>query len=117
VSVFLLVVGPLLLAGCPGSGGVTSQPTQSEEAAIKTQRASLKDAVDRQLVDEQEWCAVHSDNRLGCMGPPVKVLVKGEPVFLCCASCETAAVKGGDEILAKVKELKDKAKQSPKKSP
>jgi hypothetical protein len=49
------------------------------------------------------------------MGPPVKVLLKGQPVFLCCKDCEKKARKEPDKTLAKAKELAGKdAKQSPK---
>src|SRR4051794_8200601 len=65
---------------------------------------------EQKLVAEQEYCAVHSDNRLGSMGKPYKVMVKGEPVFLCCDGCEKEALKDPDATLAKVAELKKKAK-------
>ena len=53
---------------------------------------------------------VLEENRLGLMGPPVKVLLKGQPVFLCCKSCEEEALTNPDQTLAKVEKLKAKAK-------
>ena len=46
--------------------------------------------------------------RLGAMGVPVKVMVKAQPVFLCCAACEERAKADPDKTLQKVKDLKAK---------
>jgi hypothetical protein len=43
------------------------------------------------------------------MGVPVKVVLEGEPVFLCCKGCVKAAKKSPDETLQKAKELREKA--------
>jgi hypothetical protein len=43
------------------------------------------------------------------MGKPFKVLVKGQPVFLCCDGCRKKALAEPDETLARVQELKAKA--------
>ena len=43
------------------------------------------------------------------MGVPVKVEVKGEPVFVCCKSCKKEAEANPDKTLAKVKELRAKS--------
>jgi len=44
------------------------------------------------------------------MGVPLKVTVKGQIVFLCCKSCEDDAREHANQTLAKVAELKTKAK-------
>ncbi len=36
------------------------------------------------------------------MGVPVKITLKGQPVFLCCKGCETDAVENADATLAKL---------------
>jgi hypothetical protein len=64
---------------------------------------------DRKLAEAQKWCAVEPENELGSMGVPVKVVLKGEPVFLCCKGCVKAAKKNPDETLEKAKELRAKA--------
>ncbi len=64
---------------------------------------------DRKLAAAQEFCAVQSGVRLGAMGTPVKITVKGQPVLLCCKACETHAQSNPDQTLAKVEELKAKA--------
>ena len=47
------------------------------------------------------------DNVLGSMGPPVKVMIDGQPVFLCCGGCKKKALEHPQETLAKVAELKN----------
>ena len=44
--------------------------------------------------------------RLGSMGKPYKLVIKGQPVFLCCDGCEEDALKNPQETLAKVERLK-----------
>lgn len=78
------------------------------EAEVKANLGKLS-AEDRKLAEAQRWCAIDNDNRLGCMGAPVKVMVKGQAVFLCCGGCRKQAVAEPDATLAKVKELKAKA--------
>jgi hypothetical protein len=58
---------------------------------------------DRKLAEAQGFCAI-SNERLGSMGTPIKVLVQGQPVFLCCESCKDRAITGGEKTLARVKE-------------
>ena len=60
---------------------------------------------DQALADAQKICPV-SDEEFGSMGPPVKELVKGEPVFLCCKKCIKELHSDEDKYLAKVAELK-----------
>lgn len=82
---------------------------QDEEAEIKAARAELSPE-DQRLVEAQEFCPVMPDNRLGVMGPPLKVMVKDQPVFLCCKGCRRKALADPDRTLAKVEELKAKVK-------
>jgi hypothetical protein len=77
-----------------------------KDAQIKAERAKLSPE-DRALVEAQEWC-VQSNDRLGEMGPPIKVMIKDKPVFLCCDGCEKDAKADPDKTLAKVEELKKK---------
>lgn len=65
---------------------------------------------DRQLAEDQRFCAVEEENLLGSMGEPVKLTIEGQPVFLCCAGCQDSAKADTKKTLAKVKELKS-AKQ------
>jgi hypothetical protein len=43
------------------------------------------------------------------MGVPFKVMVKDQPVFLCCEHCKKSAVANPDKTLAKVEELRKKS--------
>jgi hypothetical protein len=57
---------------------------------------------DRTAAEKQKVCPVTGE-RLGGMGKPVKITVKGKTVFLCCAGCEDAVRKDPDKYLAKLK--------------
>jgi hypothetical protein len=120
---------PLLLVGCQdyspsgvskGAGAQPahgpSKPNEAEdtEADVRKNLAKL-DPEDRKLAEAQKYCAIESENRLGEMGPPVKVLINDQPVFLCCKGCKKQAEKDPDKTLARVKELKAKAAEEAKK--
>jgi hypothetical protein len=77
------------------------------DAEIKATREKLS-AEDRALVEAQEWCAIMPDDRLGCMGAPIKLMIKGQPVFLCCKGCEKEARADEDKTLAKAEAMKAK---------
>ena len=126
-----VVFVPLLLAGCgrtsgPDGAGKRGDEVsgknaeapkegaadgQDEEAEIKAARAELS-REDQRLVAAQEFCPVMPDKRLGVMGPPLKVIVKDQPVFLCCKGCRRKALADPDKTLAKVEQLKAKVKAS-----
>jgi Cu(I)/Ag(I) efflux system membrane fusion protein len=80
-------------------------PTNTEEKKIATEIAKLPVA-DRSPAKSQKFCAVLAESRLGSMGPPVKVVLSGEPVFLCCKGCEQAAKANPQATLARVKQLR-----------
>jgi multidrug efflux pump subunit AcrA (membrane-fusion protein) len=100
-------------AGQPPAVVPTTAPKGSDVRAgkIKAPLAKLSPE-DRRLAEEQGFCP-ESDRPLGSMGVPIKILVKGMPVFLCCQSCEDDARAQPDQALAKVAELKAKAKAAP----
>jgi hypothetical protein len=77
-----------------------------KEAAIAANMAKLSDE-DRKAAEAQKFCAVENGNRLGgSMGVPYKVMIEGQPVFLCCDGCEEEALKDKQATLAKVAKLK-----------
>ncbi len=78
---------------------------EKEEAAIKANLAKLG-VEDRKIAEAQRMCPVGC--RLGDegMGVPVKLIIKGEPVFIGCKGCKEDAEKNPDETLKKVAELK-----------
>lgn len=61
---------------------------------------------DRQLAEAQRYCAVQNKNELGSMGTPIKVVLDGQPAFLCCASCKKSALGNPKATLENVKKLK-----------
>lgn len=116
------IVGPALLAGLlavllvgTGCSNNTNKPQaeappeQQKTDEVVAVRGKLAPA-DRALVEAQEWCVVSHDQRLGSMGPPMKLDIKGQPVFICCKGCKRKAEADPDKTLAKVEELKAKAK-------
>ncbi len=106
------ILAAVAFTGCnanqdkPHAAAPTSQAKPDDVAA---ERAKL-DPADRALVEAQEWCVVSSDERLGSMGLPLKLDIKGQPVFVCCKGCKRKAEADPDKTLAKVEELKAKAK-------
>jgi uncharacterized protein (TIGR03000 family) len=84
-------------------------PTQAQavEKAVAENLAKL-DPDDRKAAETQRFCAVQEGIRLGSMGKPVKVVLKGQPVFLCCEGCEEKAKANPDQTVEKVKKIKAK---------
>jgi outer membrane murein-binding lipoprotein Lpp len=109
---FALAVSVCILVGCSRNAdkpqAVTPQASPKPDD-VAAERAKL-DPADRALVESQEWCVVSTDERLGSMGPPLKLDIKGQSVFVCCKGCKKKAEADPDKTLAKVEELKAKAK-------
>jgi multidrug efflux pump subunit AcrA (membrane-fusion protein) len=80
----------------------------SRRADVRANLAKLN-AEDQRLAEAQRFCAVQTARLLGAMGVPVKVMIRGRPVFLCCPGCEDDALEKPDETLAEVEKLKAKA--------
>ena len=105
--------GSIYFGNSSGSNSKSSvsnvRPTTPEDpkAKIKASLAKLSDD-DRSLVEVQKFCPILTSNLLGSMGPPVKVMVDGQPVFLCCSGCKQKALGNPKQTLAKVAELKAK---------
>ena len=102
----LSLVGFLWTAGCDKpstkpAGGANVSKEDKEAAAIAESFAKLS-AEDRKLAEQQKVCPV-SDEKLGTMDAPIKVVVNGQTVFLCCAGCKEDIEKDPDKYLAKLK--------------
>ena len=119
---FGAAVTALALAGCGGEkpaaapAGGSQPPARSAHDVdeVAAERAKLSPE-DRVLVDIQEWCAVSTDERLGSMGPPLKLDINGQPVFVCCKGCKRRAEADPDKTLKTVADLKaKKASGSPR---
>ena len=106
---FLVAALTLSAAGCnEAARPEPSKPGESaaDEAKIRANLDKLSPE-DRAVAEEQKFCAHETNQRLGAMGVPIKVVVKGEPVFVCCKACEKPVEKNPDEALATVKRLRE----------
>ena len=56
---------------------------------------------DEKLIARQKICPV-TDEELGSMGAPVKLIVDGRPVFICCKGCEKELRSNAKKYLAKI---------------
>jgi hypothetical protein len=86
----------------------TPTPDESKEADIRANLDKLPKE-DRPLAEAQKYCP-ETDKRLGAMGAPVKVMVDGRPVFLCCKGCQDEALAQPKKTLAKVEGLKKRVR-------
>lgn len=117
-SSFIAVLGicfviTMALSGCGSAPNtIPAKPVQTEHGNRDMrgeQAASLAklSAEDRSLAQAQGYCAV-SEEPLGSMGPPIKLIINDQPVFVCCKGCDKKAKSNPDATLAKVAELKSK---------
>lgn len=77
--------------------------TEEEIAEIKT----LPDAADQRAALAQKGCPVGEEeegkpNHLGSMGKPIKQVVRGKTVFLCCKGCIEELSKDPEKYLSKL---------------
>jgi hypothetical protein len=91
-------------------GGAKADAKAAREKKIEAARAKLS-AEDRALVDAQDYCPIMPKQKLGSMGVPFKLTVKGQPVFVCCKGCKGTAEDDPDATLQAVEELKAKNKK------
>lgn len=98
----------LCCAGCQKKATFDATATVKAAEKLKKMNAALGklSPADRTLAEAQRFCAVMPESRLGSMGTPVKVMIDGTPVFLCCKSCEDDAKSNPKETVAKVASLK-----------
>jgi hypothetical protein len=89
-----------------GSGSSTVRPTTPEDTDAKINQALARLPVaDRKIAEQQHFCPIIADSRLGSMGVPIKVEIKGKTVFLCCKGCEREALENPDATLKKTDEM------------
>jgi len=95
--------------GLTGCGQTKTPPAKAEVGLgdeVATERSKLSPE-DRELVNAQDLC-VSTEEPLGSMGAPIKLSIKGQPVFVCCASCKFKDEADPEKTLAKLEELKAK---------
>lgn len=101
-------------------GGERRSAITAEAALVEDEDAKIKAALnklstpDRRLAEAQELCPIQQDTPLGKMGVPLKVFIKGQPVFLCCVGCKEDAQSNPDQTLDRVQRLKSRAKSDTK---
>jgi len=112
--------GSIYFGGTGGKGsqsGISVRPSTPEDPeAIEKKIASALfelSVEDRKLAEAQRFCPIQSGNRLGAMGVPFKVMLRGQPVFLCCEGCVEKAKADEAGTLAKVDELKARVRNAP----
>lgn len=104
--------GSIYFGGSSGSktGGAavtTVRPTTPENEDAKFQAAMKKlTPEDRAIAEKQKYCPILENSRLGSMGVPVKVMVGGKAVFVCCPACEKPALAKPEETLKKLEQMK-----------
>ena len=86
--------------------GHDHQAMMKQETKITEALSSLSPA-DQKLAKEQRFCPIMTYDRLGSMGTPLKVMIEGKPVFLCCKACTEDAQKGGEKTVKTVMKLRD----------
>lgn len=105
------VAGRRVWVCCSGcAGGLRNEPAKyfaildKALTADTTEARTIAEAMadlskeDRELAMAQEICPV-AGKPLGSMGTPIKVDVKGQPVFLCCNGCRDSLLKDPDKYL------------------
>lgn len=112
LRLLFVVTALTVFAGCqkPESAKSKDEPAGPKVDTtddVTAERVELSPE-DRALVDAQEWCVVSTDERLGSMGPPLKLDINGQVVFVCCKGCKRKAEADPDKTLAKLAELKIK---------
>ncbi|MBY0515023.1 MAG: efflux RND transporter periplasmic adaptor subunit, partial [Gemmataceae bacterium] len=92
-----------------GKGGPAAavRPSTPEDADAKKAAAFAQlSPADRKLAEEQKTCPILAGSKLGSMGVPVKLVLDGKPVFVCCAGCEPKAKKDPAGTAARAAELR-----------
>lgn len=97
----------IAMVGMLASSVIAAQQSTAESRATAVAShdastlAAAKKPTDKELIERQKICPV-SDQPLGSMGEPVKVVVKGRTVFLCCAGCKKKLMADPDKYLKKL---------------
>jgi hypothetical protein len=92
-------LNPSLAAAYFGAGRGQRVPPAVQNAS-ETKFSGLSPQ-DRALAEQQKFCPV-ADKPLGTMGTPVRIVVDGQVVFLCCDGCEDAIRQEPAKFLSKL---------------
>ena len=97
-----LVITLIGLNGCGSSEQETSSEAEASSETVATVELSEADLA---LATDQRVCPV-GKGELGSMGTPIKVMVEGEPVFICCEHCREPLLADPDKYLPNIAEAK-----------
>lgn len=101
-SLFVLLAIGVYLGGCgKAAERAPARHGAAAQAEAQGKQSAAFSAEERALIQKQKTCPV-SGEPLGSMGEPVKVVVRGRTVFLCCPGCEEKIQKDPDKYLAKL---------------
>jgi YHS domain-containing protein len=92
---------PSIAASYFGAGRSASDQPPPRHQAPEKQSPPAGSADDKALAAKQKICPV-TDEPLDSMGGPVKVVVAGKTVFICCPGCEKALRKNPEKYLRKL---------------
>ncbi|WP_437193684.1 hypothetical protein [Planctomicrobium sp. SH527] len=110
-----LLMFSIAITGCGAAqsteptGGNNGRQTTKSEADERQDALAKLDVEDRAHAVAQGYCAV-SEEPLGSMGVPIKVVINDQSVFVCCKGCEKKAKADAELTLSKVNELKERVK-------
>ena len=98
----------LCCSGCKDEAVEHGKETVAKAEKLKKATAAVAklSAADQPLAEAQLFCPIEEGSRLGSMGTPVKLMLDGKSVFLCCKGCEDGARENTKTTLAKVEEIK-----------
>ena len=98
----------LCCSGCKDEAVEHGKETVAKVEKLKKATAAVAklSAADQPLAEAQLFCPIEEGSRLGSMGTPIKLMLEGKPVFLCCKGCEDGARENIKTTLAKVEEIK-----------
>jgi hypothetical protein len=101
---WLLILLVLAVGGCQNKASPNPTAPADVEADIRVNLARLGPE-DQQLAEQQKYCPLMEGVRLGEMGRPCKVTVKGVSAFICCENCVRAAQDDPEAASTRIKEL------------
>jgi hypothetical protein len=110
-------MGSIYIGGS-GSGSSKNSPPviaarpsdpEDKDAKIRIALSKLLPA-DRTIAEAQKWCPILENSRLGSMEVPVKLMLDGHRVFVCCKQCVDKAKDNPSATNARVAQLTEKVK-------
>ena len=100
-AVILLTAAWMAAPGCSQAPSDAKKPAASTDPAKNDPLAALSKE-DREAVLKQGICPVSDEKLGGDMGLPIKVVIEGRDVWVCCESCIEDLKKDPAKYLAKL---------------